>query len=162
MQWLKDGGRFNEIFLQCMTCVFIDNGRESTSLVKLTFDDAEICTRVFSSLIQKLLELSGDQSCYYLVLRPDPVHYFHRLFGKYPAVEIKRETTPEEYLAALKIGPEQSPADAIGTNYDERIIMPISQSWFVHSYSSSGYDDGHLWIRADWVEQVLLIMPSLS
>jgi hypothetical protein len=104
MEWLQDDEQFEKLFLECMTCVFIDNGQKPTSLVKLSFDDAGIGTRAFSSLVQKLMEWSGDQSCFYLVLRPDPVHYFHRLFGKYPAVEIKSGIAPEEYLAILNRG----------------------------------------------------------
>lgn len=158
-KWLQDGELFRKLFLQCMTCVFIDNGREPTSLVRLVFDDAEIGTRAFASLVQKLLEWSGDQSCSYVVLRPDPVHYFHRLFDAFPVVEIDRGSAPEEYLASLNRGPEQSPADAIGTNYDERVIVPPSLNWFVHSFSSSGDQDGHLWIPSGWVGKVAEVYP---
>jgi hypothetical protein len=161
-QWISDDKQFEELFLECQTCVFIDNGREPTSLIRLSFDDAGICTRSFAALLQKLLEWSGDTNCFYVVLRPDPVHYFHRLFGKYPALEIGSGITPEEYLSALNQGPEQSPADAVGTNYAERVIVSPSLSWFIHSYQSSGDTDGHLWIPSEWVDRVAAIYPDAA
>jgi len=159
MEWISDDEQFRELYLQCMTCVFIDNGRESSSLMRLSFDDAGICTKAFANLLQMLLECSGDKSCYYVVLRPDPVHFFHRLFGKYPAVEIQTGISPEEYLAGLNKGPEQSPSDALGTIYSERVIVSPSLGWFVHSYQSSGDTDGHLWIPAEWVDRVAAAYP---
>jgi hypothetical protein len=161
-EWISNGTEFGELFLKCMTCVFIDNGREPTSLVRLSFDDAGICTRKFAALLQSLMEYSGDPSCFYVVLRPDPIHYFHRLFGKYPAFEILRGMSPEEYLASLNKGPEQFPADAIGTNYTERVIIPPSLRWFVHSYQSSEYTDGHLWVPPEWVDGVSEAYPLTS
>jgi len=158
-EWIGDDKQFNELFLQCMTCVFIDNGREPTSLVRLSFDDAGIGTRAFASLLQKLLEWSKDTSCFYVVLRPDPVHFFHRLFEKYPAIEILAGISFEEYVAALHRGPEQSPIDALGTVYSERVVMPPSLSWFVHSYQSSDDTDGHLWVMSEWVDRVIELYP---
>lgn len=161
-EWISDDEQFKELFLQCMTCVFIDNGREPTSLIPLSFDDAGIVTRAFAALLQGLLKWSGDTRCFYVVLRPDPVHYFHRLFGKYPALEIRSWTSPEEYLARLSQGPEQSPADALGTNYSERVIMAPSLGWFVHSYQSSEQTDGHLWVPSEWVDRVAEIYPDAT
>lgn len=160
VKWLKDDEHFKKLFLKSMTCVFIDSGREPTSLAKLSFDDAEVGTKAFAFLIQKLLEWSGDESCFYLVLRPDPVQYFHRLFGAYPAVQIRRGDSADDYLDTLNSGPEQSPSDAVGINYAERIIMPPSLSWFVHSFNSSGAKDGHLWVRTEWIDKVASLYPS--
>jgi hypothetical protein len=162
MEWISDDEQFRELYLQCMTCVFIDSGRESTSRIRLSFDDAGICTGAFLNLLQKLLEWSGDGRCFYVVLRPDPVHFFHRLFGKYPAVEIQTGISPEEYLAGLNRGPEQSPSDALGTIYSERVIVPPSLSWFVHSYQSSEDTDGHLWIPSEWVDRVAAVYPHAT
>lgn len=159
MEWISEDDQFKELYLQCMTCVFIDNGREPTALIRLAFDDAGIATRAFASLLQKLLNWSGDTKCSYVVMRPDPVHFFHRLFGKYPAVEVHTGISPEEYLAGLNRGPEQSPSDALGTIYSERVIVPPSLSWFVHSYQSSGDTDGHLWIPSEWVDRVVAAYP---
>jgi hypothetical protein len=158
-EWITDDEEFKQLLLQCMTCVFIDNGREPTSLIRLLFDDAGIATRAFASLLQRLLERSGDTKCFYVVLRPDPVHYFHRLFGKYPALEIPAGMSAERYLAGLNIGPEESPVDSLGTNYDERVIVPPSLNWFVHSYSSSADTDGHLWIPSEWVDEAIEAYP---
>lgn len=158
-QWLRDGKQFNDIFLQCMTCVFIDSGRTPTSLVRLSFDDASICTPDFASLVQKLLQWSGDEKCTYVVLRPDPVLHFHRLFGEYPAVEITASMTPEEYLSTLNTGPTQAPNEAVGSIYRERVIVPPSLSWFIHSFVSSEDTDGHLWLNREWVDRVARAYP---
>jgi hypothetical protein len=157
--WLKDGKQFDDLFLQCMTCVFIDSGRTPTSLGRLSFDDAGICTPDFASLVLKLLQWSGDNKCSYVVMRPDPILHFHRLFGEYPAVDITKSMTPEKYLAALNTGPSQAPNEAIGSIYRERVIVPPSLSWFVHSFVSSEDTDGHLWIDRDWVDRVASVYP---
>jgi hypothetical protein len=158
-EWISDDEQFKKLFLQCMTCVFIDNGREPTSLIRLSFDDAGIGTEAFESLLQKLLEWSGDKSCFYVVLRPDPVHFFHRLFGKYPAIEIRHGDSFEEYVKVLNQGPDESPSDSLGTIYSERIIVPSSLGWFVHSYQSSEDTDGHLWIPSEWVDRAVAVYP---
>jgi len=158
-QWMKDSKQFDELFLQCMTCVFIDSGREPTTLVRLSFDDAGIGTREFASLVLKLLQWSGDDKCSYVVLRPDPILHFHRIFGEYPAVEITKSMTPEEYLSTLDSGPTQAPNEAIGSIYRERVIVPSTLNWFVHSFVSSEDTDGHLWIPKDWVDRVAEIYP---
>lgn len=161
-EWIKDDKEFKEIFLLCMTCVCIDNGREPTSLIRLSFDDAGIATQAFARLTQKLLEWSGDRDCFYVVLRPDPVHYFHRLFGKYPALKIPSGISPEEYLAALNRGPEQAPGEALGSHYSERVIVPPSLRWFAHSFQSSGDQDGHLWVPQEWVDRVVDVYPDAT
>lgn len=90
MPWIEDKKLFEEVFLKARDCVFTDSGRNLTTLHKLIFDDAQLCTDEFVDLLQELMRRSGDSNCFYIVLDPDPVHYFHRLFDKYPAVEIER------------------------------------------------------------------------
>ena len=99
MRWVEDKSRFEKVFLEARTCVYTDSGRLPTTLQKMTFDDAEILTLQFADLLQMLMEWSNDDICSYVVLDPDPVYYFHRLFGKYPVIEIERETTSTTYLA---------------------------------------------------------------
>jgi hypothetical protein len=158
-KWLKDDKRFDELFLRCMTCVFIDSGRKPTSLVRISFDDAEICTPKFAFLVQNLMQWSGDDDCYYVVLRPDPVLHFHRIFGEYPAVELAKNMGPSEYLAALNSGPTKAPSEAIGSIYRERVIVPPSMNWFVHSFVSSEDTDGHLWLQESWLRQAMALYP---
>jgi hypothetical protein len=156
---ITDGKVFDDLFLRGMDCVFIDSGRTSTSLVRLSFEDAEICTPEFASLVLRLIQWSGEERCYYVVMRPDPVLHFHRLYGEYPAVEITKEMTPEDYLQALNTGPAKAPYEAVGSAYRERVIVSPSLNWFVHSFVSSEDTDGHLWIPKDWVDRVAEVYP---
>jgi hypothetical protein len=105
------------------------------------------------------LEWSGDDECSFVVLRPDPVYYFHHFFGKYGALEIRRGASATDYLAALNEGPADSPADALGTNYSEYVIAPPSDQWFLHTIRSVENDGGHLWIPSEWVERVAEVYP---
>lgn len=115
MRWIEQKAEFERIFLGAKTCVYVDSGREPTTLQRLTFDDAEICTRVFAEFLQKLIDWSGDIKANYIVLDPDPVHYFRHYFQKYPLIEIASGDSAETYLAALNESLGNSPADAIGT-----------------------------------------------
>ncbi len=162
MEWLEEKSRFEELLLVARTCVYTDSGRLPTSLRKLTFDDAEICTVQFANLLQKLMEWSDDHNCFYIVLRPDPVYYFHRLFGKYPIVEVERGIPTSTYLAALNIGPADSPADAVGTNWSECVIVSGSIRWFVHALRSDRDDGAHLWVPPDWGERVEAVYPYVA
>jgi len=160
--WLEDKNIFEKVFLEARTCVHTDSGRLPTELQKLTFDDAEICTRQFADLLQKLMEWSDDTTCFYAVLDPDPVYYFHRLFGKYPVVEIEKGTPATSYLESLNEGPPESPADAVGINWSECVILPPSNGWFVHALRSDRDDAGHLWVPLGWVERVAATYPYAS
>jgi len=159
MPWLTDKNRFEEVILEARTCVYTDSGRLPTSLRKLTFDDAEICTEQFADLLQHLMKWSDDRSCFYTVLTPDPVYYFHRLFGKYPVVEVNRGISSAAYLKDLNEGPPESPADAVGTIWSECVILTTSARWFIHALRSDRDDGAHLWIPAGWVEKVEAIYP---
>jgi hypothetical protein len=162
MPWFTDKASFEKVFLEARTCVYTDSGRLPTNFRKLTFDDAEICTVPFADLIQQLMKWSGDESCFYIVLDPDPVHYFHRLFGRYPVVEIKRGTTSAAYLKDLNEGPPENPADAVGTIWSECVIVPMSTRWFVHALRSDRDDGAHLWIPADWIDKVEAVYPYVT
>ena len=162
MHWIEDKNRFEQVFLEARTCVYTDSCRLPTTLQKLTFDDAEICTPQFANLLQKLMEWSDDDYCSYVVLDPDPVYYFHRLFGKYPVVEIKRGTSSVTYLASLNEGPLESPGDAVGTNWSACVVLPPSMRWFVHALRSERDDSGHIWVSAEWLERIAVIYPYAS
>ena len=162
MLWVEDKSRFEKVLLEARTCDYTDSARLPTTLQKLTFDDAEICTPKFAELLQKLTEWSDDDLCSFVVLRPDPVYYFHRLFGRYPVVEIKRGTPPAAYLASLNKGPRESPVDAVGINWSECVILPPSMRWFVHALRSERDDSGHLWVPSDWLDRAATIYPYAS
>ena len=61
-----------------------------------------------------------------MVLKPDPIWYFHKQFAKCPIVSIRQGDTTEVYLASLNEDPGGSPADAVGTNCYEWVILPAS------------------------------------
>lgn len=154
MRWVEDKDDFRKVFLEARTCVYIDSGREPTTLQRLTFDDAEICTIKLAAFLQKLIEWSCDITAYYVVLNPDPVQYFHRHFHKYPALEIALGDSAETYLSFLNQDPGGSPPDAVGTNWWECVILPLSRKWFIHALRSDRSDAGHLWIPPEWRDRV--------
>jgi hypothetical protein len=162
MHWIEDRRAFEKVFLEARTCVYIDSGRLPTALQELTFDDAEICAPQFADLLQTLMEWAGDHVARYVVLDPDPVYYFHRLFGRYPVLEIEKGTVATTYLEKLNDGPPESPAHALGTNWCEYVVLPPSIRWFVHALSSDRDDGGHLWVPPEWVEKLAAIYPYAS
>ena len=135
MNWVKEGSLFRNLFVEAQELVFIDSGRKPTALQPFTFDDAELRTPHFLRLLQSLMELSGDSRAYYLVLSPDPVHYFHRLFKKYPVLEIGYRDSVDDYLSFLTEDPGGSPADAVGTNWSTSVISP-SRKQVVQSFNA--------------------------
>jgi hypothetical protein len=159
MRWINQESEFKDIFLRARECVYIDSGRITTPLKKLLFDDAEVCTLRFADLLQNLMEYSCDSVAHYIVLDPSPVHYFHRLFDKYPAVEIARGDALEAYLAALNEDPGGSIPDAIGTNWWACVIVPPSIKWFVHALRSDFDNSGHLWIPPEYTNRVGNLYP---
>ena len=161
MRWLKEEPVFRQVLTEAMKLVSVDSGREPTTLQRFAFDDAMLCTPDFVRLVQTLMGLSGDLIAYYLVLSPDPVHYFHRLFGKYPLLEIARDDSPDSYLAALNEDPGGSPADAIATNWSASVVFPPAGKWFCHLLRSASDSGGHLWMRPEWSQMVIVRYPFL-
>jgi len=162
MGWVEDERTFMIAFQRALDCAATDSGRLPTSLKKLTFDDVEICSDVFAGLLQQLLEWSGDGACSFVVLRPDPVYYFHHFFGKYPVVEVTRGMQASDYLAILNEGPPDSKADALGIIYSEYVFVPPSARWFIHALRSAYNDGGHLWVPSEWVDKVTAIYPHAT
>jgi hypothetical protein len=159
MRWITAESEFQSIFLRARTCVCIDSGRIQTQLHRLVFDDAEVCTNKFAGLVQKLMDLSGDLTTNYIVLDPDPVHYFYSHFKKYPALEILHGDSAKAYLGLLNEDPGRSPADAVGTNWWACVIVPPSLNWFIHALRSNGDNGGHIWIPSIYVERIQEIYP---
>jgi hypothetical protein len=159
MRWITEKTEFTRIFLEARTCVYIDSGREPSALNRMVFDDAITRTDEFAEVLQHLMEWSGDKACNYVVLDPDPVHYFHRHFGKYPAVGISYGDSARDYLDFLNQDPGGSPADAVGNNCWAWVVVPPSIRWFVHALRSSKDDAGHLWVPPDWCPIIHEICP---
>ncbi len=161
MRWIVEDKEFETIFLDAQECIFIDSHRTATSLICLNFGDLEILTGFFISLMHKMMAWAGDVNAFYTVLRPDPIHYFHRHFHKYPALEITRDDTDKTYLAALNEDPGGSLPDAVGTNWWTCVIAPPSRKWFVHVMRADSDDTGHLWVPKDWVQPLIEFHPGL-
>ena len=153
MNWITNNGVAAQLLLEAATCKYIDSRRIVTSLVCLSFDDASTFTDEFAELLQSLLRWSDDQEAHYMVLKPDPIWYFHKHFSKYPIVLIRQGETTEDYLASLNEDPGSSRADAVGTNCYEWVILPASHQWFVHCMRDSSDKGGHLWIPKSFLEQ---------
>jgi hypothetical protein len=162
MRWIVSDEEFTSVFLEAQTCVFIDSHREQTLLVCLNFCDVEIFTKSFILDLHKMMMWSGDATAFFVVLRPDPVEFFHRHFNKYPAFEITSDDSGNDYLAALNEDPGGSPADAIGTNWWTCVIAPHSLKWFIHVMRSDTDDTGHLWIPKEWVQALIELRPWLK
>ncbi len=159
MSWVEDESTFRLAYQRALDCAATDSGRLPTSLRKLTYNDVDILSNAFAGLVQKLLEWSADDECAFVVLRPDPVYYFHHFFGKYPVVEIKRGMSAPDYLAILNEAPPESRADALGTIYAEYVFAPPSLRWFIHALRSAESDGGHLWIPSEWFDRLATFYP---
>lgn len=159
--WIAEKKEFESILKSAYICVYIDSGRETTALRKLTFDDANILRQPFRELLTVLMERSADDKVTYVVLRPDPVYYFQHFFQKFPVVEIRNDDRPEEYFQVLNEDPGNSTADAIGINWSEVVIAPASNEWFVHALRDSGDRGGHVWIPEPWMKSISTENPFL-
>jgi hypothetical protein len=160
--WLENKDEFQPIYQLALDCSATDSGRLPTSLQRLTFNDVDLCSDAFAELLQHLLAWSGDALCSLVVLRPDPVYYFHHFFNRYPVVEVEKGMGAEEFIAKLNQGPPDSPADALGINYSEYVVVPPSMRWFIHALRSAEDDGGHLWVPAGWLNKVSAVYPYTS
>ena len=75
-------------------------------------------------------------------------------------IEIAVDDTADAYIAALTEAPDASPADAIGTNWSEYVIVPPSKQWCIHAKrdARSG-EGGHLWVPQTWSDKVKEVYP---
>jgi hypothetical protein len=160
MRWIKRREEFDNAHGKASACKYIDSGRYPTALKRWVFDDAQILTVDFAQLLQQLIGWSADAHATYVVLNPDPIYYFWHHFEKYPAVELEAGDSPGTYLSVLSEDPG-SPADAIGTNWCECVVVPPSNKWFVHALRHDLDSGGHLWIPAEWNRRVNETYPFL-
>lgn len=155
MRWFNEESTFRELLAHGQEIVLVDHARKETTLCRLVFDDAELCTPEFARMLRSLMLPSGDSQAFYIVLDPDPVKYFYRHFNRYLCLEIAYGDSIDSYLAALNEDPGGSPADAIGINWSISVILPQSKRWFCHLLRSRTDDGGHLWIPAEWKEKLI-------
>jgi hypothetical protein len=110
--------------------------------VSFTFESSEFCRKDFFRFVKTLMELTDDSRAFFLRLSPDPVNYFYRHFHKYPCLEIIVHDSDDAYIRALNEDPGRSPADAIGVYWDEYLIIPYSQKWFIHGERTPNPGEG--------------------
>jgi hypothetical protein len=160
LHWIYDSRIYENIALNADKLMVSYPSEPAKKFSRLLFDSEELCTRPFFELLKTLMTCSSDTICHYLVIDPDPRNYFKRHFNKYPLVEIDILDTIENYLMMLNEDPGFSPADAIGTNWSEYLIIPPSKLWFIRAVrDDSSNHGGHLWIPKDWQSNILNIYP---
>jgi len=161
MRRVEDKPEFERVLLEARTCEYIDSRREPTPLQLLVFDDAMLSTGYFLRGFQDLMEWSGDSVAYFMVLRPDPVDNFYRLYRKYPVLEIGRDDSPDAYLNALN----EDVGDGDGFSLENLcmtwVIFPLSNRWFIHAIRSDQSDSGHLWVPQEWADKLLAAHPGV-
>jgi hypothetical protein len=157
MRWVQEVSEFESIFRTARDCACMDSGRIPSTLAKFILDHVEICTQGFAGLLQRLMHWSADMRANYIVLSPDPISYFHRHFHKYPLLEFTPGEQTDAYLSSLQEDPGGSPADAVGINWWEIVIVPPSSKWFVHGLH---VDDGvHLWVPQSYSLEIAKTYP---
>jgi hypothetical protein len=132
MSWVKDIEQVEELLLQAGTCRFVDNRRIATSLQCMSFCDIATFTRAFGALVHRLMQLSADDICNYVILDPDPKHFFLPHFNKYPIIELRSEDTLDQYVASFNESLGTNLGDALNILCYEWVIIPQSHRWFVH------------------------------
>lgn len=161
MRWIIDDGEFERLLKAAKEIAAYDDDQQGRNeLQRLIFDCVEFQTRGFVHFLRKLMEWSGDEHLHYIVLDPEPVIYSFSHFGKYPLLEVTIDDPEESYIAGLNEDPGDSPADAVGTNWYEYVILPASRKWFIRGQrdARSG-EGGHLWVPTSWSSRVKTIYP---
>lgn len=163
MQWISEQSFFRDILSTGKHFVQADERSEGSGLRRLVFDASELCTKAFFGLLQNLMRWSGDSSCYYVVIDPDPINYYWLNFQKYPSVEVSVDDHNRDYLSVLDEDPGGSPADAIGINWDDYVIFPRSKKWFIRGRRDDvANQGGHIWIPPEWRDKITKLYPYLS
>lgn len=161
MRRVESEAEFDKVLLDARTCEHIDSRRQPTSLKLLVFDDMALCSDHFLLALRDLMEWSGDVSTYFVVLRPDPLDNFRRLYGKYPVLEIARGDSTEAYLNALNEDVGDGQGFSLGNLSMTWVVVPPSSKWFIHAMRSGADDSGHLWVPLEWVNKLQAGYPGV-
>jgi len=162
MRWIEDESEMNVVLSTAYGCVGIDSGRLRTCLKRLDFDEIGIESVEFANLVLLLTRLSEESGAVHVVLRSDPIFYFHKVLGRYPAFMIESGDSPEDYQLALGEKLREGHIDNLGTFWSECVVFSRNQTWFAHAVRISDADGGHLWIPDGWVEQTRDCYPWLT
>jgi hypothetical protein len=105
----------------------------------LYFDPIDIATQKFFDLVQTLLAFEGRSDFATLILKPDPLNYFHHHFGKYPG-----------FFHFMMQDPGDSPADALGVNHEHYVLLPVVGDWI--AFGDRSWDVGVFYGPPDIME----------
>ncbi len=161
MRRVEDQSEFGKILLEARTCVHTDSRRIKTSLQLLVFDNAVLCSEFFFPALQSLMEWSSDPRAYFVVLHPDPLDNFHRLYGKYPMLEIVRGDSFAAYLGKMNEDLGDGSGFSLCALSLTWVVLPPSSKWFIHCIRMLTDDSGHLWIPPEWVDKLLAAHPGV-
>lgn len=161
MRWVEEKTEYREIRDMARICVDIDSGRSPTENVKLHFCDLTAINHKFPPLLQDLLMMAREQSCFYMVLDPDPEYFWHDRLGGYPTFEFSRGDSSDEYLKFLSQPIGDNPGGNMADMWYSYAIFPPSRKWFVHTIRSERNDTGHLWVPSEWADGIMKVYPFI-
>ena len=159
MRWIQEKAEFEKILIDARMCVYIDSRRAPTPLQVLLFGDLTVCTPDFLPLLQSLMKWSTDSAAHFVVLDPDPVDNFYRLYKRYPVLEITPDDSAQTYLGALNEDVGDGSGFSLSDLWATYVIVPPSKKWFIHTIRSAYDDSGHLWLPPEWADKVLATYP---
>jgi hypothetical protein len=161
MRQVKDKAEFDRVLLDARTCEYVDSRRAPTPLQLLVFDDVALCSDHFLRALEDLMDWSADADAYFVVLRPDPIDNFYRLYKKYPVLEIARNDSTEAYLGGLNKDVGDDSVFSLSNLCMTWVIVPPSNKWFIHAIRSDQDDSGHLWVPPGWVHKLVAAHPGV-
>ena len=100
--------------------------------------DWSMTSDFWNEVLKELAVASSDKEIIIAVLDPDPIRYFYETFGEYNVLKLSTNISGQEYWNILKIGPENSEADAILFNSETVIWLPLSMKWAIWGNRSYG------------------------
>ena len=163
MRWITGEAEFQELLAIARDSINNEEHAAHNESGRLRYDSIELQTTNFFQLLENLMQWSKDTKCYYLVLDPDPINYHWKEFHRYPAFELDTSDAVTVYLRMLTEDPGESPADAIGTNWFEYVILAPSRKWFIHSFRDDPDDlGGSLIVPRTWIGRVSELYPYVS
>jgi hypothetical protein len=160
MRWVNDQDTFERVVSEAQHCSGREEQGTAQGIRHLRFDSCELCTPQFFELLTRLMAWSSDNECHYLVSNPDPFDYFYRHFRKYPLLEIKSGDSADSFLTAMSEDPGESPADAVGINWREYVVVTATKKWCIKGIrDDTDNAGGHLWVAIDWGNKVIEAYP---
>ncbi|WP_186136372.1 hypothetical protein [Burkholderia gladioli] len=136
IEFLHDQDNFMRLWLHAVNEIELLRDKSSADL--LYFDTVDLQTRKFFDLIQHLLASKGTTDFATLVLKPDPFNYFNFHFRNYPGFIHRAHNTVDEFFEFLFEDPGESPADALGVNSQQYVVMPTPGDWIAFGDRSWG------------------------